>query len=210
VLSDEEGLRLIRSLVPVSRETERRLLIYHGLLRKWQQRINLVSPKTLDHAWERHFADSAQCFVHGAPARHWIDIGSGAGFPGLIIAFLLADGPGGCVELIETNGKKCSFLAQVVRETGLTEANVDVKVHKARVEDIIMQMKVPQIITARALTSMNRLLIMTESLLSRGAVGLFPKGQDHENEIEEAKKTWSFYHVNHSSLFEIGSVITVV
>ena len=120
----------------VSRETIARLATYEALLRQWQKAVNLVAPSTLDAVWHRHFADSAQLLSLAPTARTWVDLGSGAGFPGLVVAILLASSPSphassawgegigaeppaARVTLIESNARKCAFLREVVRQTGI-------------------------------------------------------------------------------------------
>ena len=112
--------------VAVSRETRRRLEEYGRLLVQWQSKINLVAPSTLDNIWERHLLDSLQLADCLDGANDVMDIGSGAGFPGLVLAMVLAEGGSGRVRLVESNGKKCAFMNAVVRETGLRQSGVDV------------------------------------------------------------------------------------
>ena len=105
---------------------------YVALLRKWQAAKNLVGPATLDTIWTRHIADSAQLFSLAPDARRWVDIGSGAGFPGLVLAIMGKSTPGFHVDLVESNGRKCAFLREVVRTLGLP-----VSVHNGRIEDVL-------------------------------------------------------------------------
>jgi 16S rRNA (guanine527-N7)-methyltransferase len=169
-----------RELAPglnVSRETFDRLTLYEMLLRRWQQKINLVSNSTLSNLWLRHFADSAQVLEVLPEARSWADLGSGAGFPGLVTAIQLIDKSEGCVHLIESDGKKCAFLREVARETGARA-----EIHRGRIEDVVDGLSV-EAVSARALAPMAKLLEYAAPLLKKGAVGVFLKGQDIEAEL---------------------------
>ncbi|MEE9313887.1 MAG: 16S rRNA (guanine(527)-N(7))-methyltransferase RsmG [Rhizobiaceae bacterium] len=206
-MSAEKGLGLVNSVMGVSRETEERLTAFHDLLRQWQARINLISPTTVDQIWERHIADSMQCCVLVSEIKSLVDIGSGAGFPGMVMAIVLAEAGEGRVEFIESNGKKCAFLNAVVRETGLKAAGLDIRVHHGRVQDVLPDLEVPEVVSARALASLDDLLGLTQNVLERGCIGLFPKGRDHGAEITKAKENWGFELELHQSQFESGSVL---
>jgi 16S rRNA (guanine527-N7)-methyltransferase len=191
----------------VSRETIERLKTYEALLRQWQKAVNLVGPSTLDAVWHRHFADSAQ-IVRLAPAfpRLWVDLGSGAGFPGLVVAILLAqasaphpnplpaeeghgEGMPTRVTLIESDSRKCAFLREVARKTGIT-----VDILSTRIEQAATQAKVepPEVVSARALAPLDRLLGLAAPLFTPSTVGVFLKGRDAALEIETAAKAWTF------------------
>jgi 16S rRNA (guanine527-N7)-methyltransferase len=183
----------------VSRETIERLEIYEALLRQWQKAVNLVAPSTLDAVWHRHFADSAQ-IVRLAPqnARSWVDLGSGAGFPGLVVAILLdgspsprlrGEGMATRVTLIESDSRKCAFLREVTRKTG-----VAVDILSTRIELAATQAKVkpPEVVSARALAPLDRLLGLAAPLFTPSTVGVFLKGRDAALEIETAAKAWTF------------------
>lgn len=161
----------------VSRETMARLNIYETLLRRWQARINLVSNSTLDDVRRRHFADSAQIFSIAPHATVWADLGSGAGFPGLVIALLLREQGVGRVHLIESDAKKCAFLREVIRETGALA-----EVHRGRIEDELPNIH-PQVVTARALANLTHLLDLAARPLANGALGIFLKGREIESEL---------------------------
>jgi 16S rRNA (guanine527-N7)-methyltransferase len=174
------------SLTPVSRETAERLDRFVALLLEWQSRTNLVARSTLESVWTRHIADSLQLIPLAADARIWVDLGSGAGFPGLAIACALAEDPAAQVHLVESNGKKAAFLREAVRITG-----VPVVIHPVRIEDCVDKLpRSIQIVTARALAPLEKLLGAAYPVLSRGAVGLFPKGQNVEAELTAATKCW--------------------
>ena len=153
--------------------------IYAALLRKWQRTINLVSPKTIDSLWLRHFWDSAQILDMAEGRRHWLDLGSGAGFPGLVIGLLLARAGEGSVQLVESDQRKCAFLREVSRETG-----VRVIVHNCRIEQSAERVQGPiDVVSARALTNLPGLIRYAQDYLTQGAIALFPKGQDIASEL---------------------------
>jgi 16S rRNA (guanine527-N7)-methyltransferase len=175
------------ALSPVSRETADRLDRFVALLLDWQSRINLVASSTVPILWTRHIADSLQLCALAPDARRFVDLGSGAGFPGLVIACVLADSLPAEVHLIESNKKKAAFLSEAVRVTGAPAI-----VHAERSDDFIRTFDGPlDIVTARALAPLPQLLTIAYPLLKRGAKGLFPKGQDVDAELTEAAKCWS-------------------
>ena len=174
----------------VSRETISRLEAYEALLKQWQRAVNLVAPSTLNHVWHRHFADSAQILRLAPDAQSWVDLGSGAGFPGLVLAILLAERPTPPqITLIESDSRKAAFLREVARRTG-----VAVDILSTRIEDAATQSKVkqPQVVTARALAPLDRLLGLAALLSPPSAVGVFLKGREAAAEVEAAQKTWTF------------------
>ncbi len=174
-------------LIPVSRETEKRLDMFVEALLFWQQTTNLIAFSTLARVWTRHIADSLQLIDLAPEARIWVDLGSGGGFPGIPIACALADKPGTMVHIIESNGKKIAFLREAVRITG-----VPAKIHQERAEKFAESYKeTVHAVTARALAPLKTLCNQTLPLIARGAVGLFPKGQDVDAELTEATKYWS-------------------
>lgn len=179
-LSEAEFQRLTN----VSRETMDDLASYAQLLRKWQAKINLVGPSTMDDIWRRHFLDSLQ-LVHHAPEsfRNWLDFGSGAGFPGMIVALATRES-GGRVHLVESNGKKCSFLREVARSLGL-----DVDIHQGRLEKLSAFRA--DVISARACARLEKLLEMSQPFCDPDSLFLFPKGQDVDEELTETTKYWS-------------------
>src|SRR6516164_8832623 len=171
----------------VSRETAVRLDRFVTLLLDWQDRINLIASSTVPVLWTRHVADSLQLLALAPQARRWADLGSGAGFPGLVIACALADSLPAEVHLIESNRKKAAFLSEAVRVTGAPAI-----VHAERSDDFIQKFHGPlDVVTARAIAPLTRLLTIVYPLLKRGAKGLFPKGQDVDAELTEAAKCWS-------------------
>jgi 16S rRNA (guanine527-N7)-methyltransferase len=167
-----------QALSGVSRETLARLEGYAALLRKWQRAINLVGPRTLPDLWRRHIWDSAQLHPLIPPqARVLVDLGSGAGFPGLVLAILGVPE----VHLIESDQRKCAFLREVSRETG-----TPVTIHAERIEAVAPFSA--DVVTARALAPLDRLLDLAAPFLTAGGVCLFPKGQDVEKELTSATR----------------------
>lgn len=193
----------------VSRETCSRLETYQALLQKWQKAINLVGASTIDDFWRRHAADSAQLLAL-APThwQKWLDIGSGGGFPGLVIALLLAertalndalnDAPPAMVHLIESDQRKCTFMRTVIRETGALA-----EVHEGRVEDIALEkaggsdvFTQIDVISARALAPLPRLLELAAPYFATHTntetKGLFLKGKNWAEELQKAEQYWQF------------------
>jgi 16S rRNA (guanine527-N7)-methyltransferase len=201
------------------RETVERLVLYEKLLRQWQKAVNLVAPATLDAVWHRHFADSAQ-LVPLAPSgtRSWIDLGSGAGFPGLVVAVMLAGGPSKLSEhgpaaslgpsrkgegkpvapgasvathftLIESDTRKCAFLREVARQTGVT---VDILSRRAESARTSVNEDLPRIVSARALAPLDRLLELAAPLSPPGTTLLLPKGREVAQELQMAESRWRF------------------
>lgn len=172
----------------VSRETLARLEAFAALLAKWNPSINLVSPRDIPDLWRRHVLDSAQLLPllpHPPPGRQRriVDLGSGAGFPGLILAILGA----GEVHLIESDGRKCAFLAEAIRLTGATAT-----VHNIRIE--LVPEKLPSlradVIVARGLASLDKLIGFSVPLIEKGGICLFLKGGSLASELTLAEKNW--------------------
>jgi 16S rRNA (guanine527-N7)-methyltransferase len=175
------------ALTPVSRETLDRLDRFVVVLLEWQQRINLIASSTEPKLWTRHIADSLQLLALAPQARIWVDLGSGGGFPGVVIACALADRQGAHVHLVERSTKKAAFLREAVHATG-----APAEIHAVRLEDFVENLAVPvDVVTARALAPLAELLTATYPLLKIGTLGLFPKGQDVDAELTEAAKCWS-------------------
>jgi 16S rRNA (guanine527-N7)-methyltransferase len=194
------------SLVTVSRETLARLDEFVTLLLKWQATTNLVAPSTLGRVWTRHVADSLQLLTLAPEARIWLDLGSGGGFPGVVLACALAERSGARVHLVESNGKKAAFLREAARALTLPAL-----VHAARIKDVVHRLTEPvDIVTARALAPLADLLAYAEPVLKKGAQGLFPKGQDVEAELTEASKYWRIDTTLAPSLTSADARIVVV
>ena len=187
----------------VSRETAAKLDLYVAQLRRWQSVKNLVGPATLSEVWTRHVADALQLLDLAPEATRWLDLGSGAGIPGLILAIAGADRPGFSVDLVESNARKCAFLTEAARLTG-----APARVHNARIEDVIGKLAGAEIVCARALANLDQLLAWTEPLLKMGTTGLFPKGRDVEAELTQAAQRWRFVYDLHPS--RTGSAARIV
>ncbi len=188
-LSHIRGPEDFASAFGVPRETVDKFRVYAELLTRWQRAVNLVSPSTLSDIWHRHFADSAQLLSLAPHARYWVDLGSGGGFPGLVIAFLLTNHENRIVNLIESNSRKCAFLSEVARSTG-----APVKVHEGRIEDLAQggAIGAADVVTSRALAPLGHLLGLAHGFFAGHTVGLFLKGRDAEAEIREAERHWEF------------------
>jgi 16S rRNA (guanine527-N7)-methyltransferase len=170
----------------VSRETFEQLEQFVQLLVKWQRSTNLVASSTLPRLWTRHIADSLQLLALAPEARRWADLGAGAGFPGIVIACALAREPGAEIHLVESNQKKASFLREAARHLSLPAI-----VHARRIEEFVAEQAEPfDVVTARALAPLDRLIGYAIPLLKTGALGLFPKGQDVAAELTQASKSW--------------------
>jgi len=201
------GATDFQAAIPVSRETLDKLCLYAALLEKWQRHINLVSGNSLGHLWCRHMLDSAQLVgladIVGAAgragARCWLDIGSGAGFPGLVVAIMGA----GKVHLVESDGRKCAFLHDVIRRTG-----APAEVHNARIESLAPLGA--DVIVARALAPLPRLLGLCRQQSHADSLCLFLKGQDVEFELTEASKCWKISASCHPSQSEARGRILAI
>jgi 16S rRNA (guanine527-N7)-methyltransferase len=194
------------ALTPVSRETLDRLDRFVATLLGWQQRMNLIASSTEPKVWTRHVADSLQLIALAPQARTWVDLGSGGGFPGLVIACALADRPGVRVHLVESSTKKAAFLREASRAAG-----APAEVHVVRIEDFVENFAAPvDVVTARALAPLADLLAAAYPLLTNGAVGLFPKGQDVGSELTQAAKCWSIQSSLVPSLTDLkGQIVRI-
>ncbi len=196
----------------VSDETLKRLIVYESLLIQWQKKINLVAPSTLDEIWHRHFADSAQLFdLAPKDSRIWVDLGAGAGFPGLVLAILRA-GRGAEVDhephiLIESDQRKAAFLGEIARKTSLA---VDIVISRIEITSTQGRYKSVDVVTARALAPLDRLIGLAKPMFGPKTVGLFPKGRDIRQEIKNASANWSFTCELAESLTDTEARIAVV
>lgn len=189
----------------VSRETTDRLQALAALTAKWTARINLIGPGTVDDIWQRHIVDSAQiCRFAPSEARRWVDLGSGAGFPGLVVAIIAAErNPGLQVTLVESDLRKAAFLATAIRDL-----QVSAMVETARIEALAPQGA--DVLSARALAPLPRLLQYAERHLAPGGTAIFPKGARFQGEIDAALETWSFSVQKHPSTTDPDSVILTI
>ncbi|MEP9387110.1 16S rRNA (guanine(527)-N(7))-methyltransferase RsmG [Mesorhizobium sp. KR9-304] len=193
---------LIHIAGPVSRETFEGLEAFEAMFRTWASRINLAAPSTLDDLWNRHILDSAQLAPLAPNALRWLDLGSGGGFPGLVLAFLLKDRPGGHIDLVESNRKKAGFLQAAVGEFALPA-----RIHASRIGPGIKGLQPPDIVTARALAPLPELLDLAFPWLSVGATGLLHKGRDYGREVQESALLWQYDLIEHLSRVDTGGVI---
>ncbi|WP_146584512.1 16S rRNA (guanine(527)-N(7))-methyltransferase RsmG [Puniceibacterium confluentis] len=190
------------ALGDVSRETVATLEKYVALLLKWNRRINLVSQSTLKDVWTRHVQDSLQLYdLAPEKTAHWVDLGSGGGFPGLVIAILSREkDPQRRVTLVESDQRKSTFLRQVLRETG-----VKATVLSERIE--VVPPLSATILSARALTDLEGLCGYAHRHLGKDGTALFPKGATWKNELGAARNAWSFSLVEHTSQTDPNAVI---
>lgn len=183
----------------VSRETFARLKAYVGLLEDWNARHNLVSRDSLSDVWRRHVWDSAQLSgLVPLNAKRLVDLGSGAGFPGLVLAELLRDRMR--VTLIESTGKKCAFLRAVADRLALSLEIRNARIEEARPETF-------DVITARACAPLPKLLSYAHKFVGKGTVCLLPKGRSLEAELTDAHKSWTMAIRQHPSATDPSGVI---
>lgn len=189
----------------VSRETSERLAAYTALVRKWNSAINLVASSTLDELWTRHFADSIQLYEFAQPrGGSWVDLGSGGGFPGAVVAVLAAEkAPDLRVTCIESDIRKCEFLRTVARETG-----VPFGILSRRIEDSPPQNA--DYLSARALVALDTLLSHAERHLSPDGTALFLKGKSWQDEVAEARRNWRFDMTTQASRTQDGAALLKV
>ncbi len=189
-MSDAEGFdrTAFAAATDVSRETLARFDTWRRLLEETNARTNLVGRSTLEQFWYRHAYDSWQVFALAPQARRWADLGAGAGFPGLAIAFALMDRGASAahVTLVESIAKKAAFLRQVAIQT---QAPVTVLAERAEALDPVPAVDV---VTARAMAPLSRLLGYVHPYVEKGAIALLPKGARYAEELTEARKSWTF------------------
>jgi 16S rRNA (guanine527-N7)-methyltransferase len=192
----------------VPRETIEKLILYHQILEKWQAKINLVSSSTLENAWARHFMDSAQLvkFIPEIPlatqvgARgNMIDIGSGAGFPGMVMGAIT-----GCsITLCDSGSRKAIFLSEVARQLNLP----NVTVINSRIEAITNSF---DIITSRALASISEVLRLSKGIRNQSSRLILLKGKDVDKELIEAEKQWQFNVDRHRSIADANASVLII
>ncbi|GAB5507099.1 MAG: 16S rRNA (guanine(527)-N(7))-methyltransferase RsmG [Rhizobiaceae bacterium] len=199
-MSDSRYDELVRVAGPVSRETFLRLSAFQATFEKWAARINLTAPSTIPELWSRHILDSAQLLPLAPKALRWLDLGSGGGFPGAVLSVLLDGRNGASITLVESTQKKASFLRNAI-------AGSPGSVVAKRIEDVWGEFEGTEIITARALAPLNKLLGLAEPWLAAGTTALFHKGRDYRREIQESRDAWQFSLVEHPSAIDAASVI---
>lgn len=196
---------LVNVAGPVSRETFDRLCNFEESFRRWSSKINLAAPSTLPHLWERHILDSARLIPMAPEAKHWLDIGSGGGFPGAVVAILLRERAQSRIDLVESNRKKASFLSVT-----LSTLEAPATVHAKRIEDSYSAVRAPDVVTARALAPLDKLLELAEPWISIGSRALFHKGRDYQREIDESSTRWRYDLVKHTeSKFGDGVILEI-
>lgn len=191
--------------VSVSRETFDDLRRFEGLVRKWTPAINLVSKSTVAGLWDRHIADSAQVFsLCPGEAEHWVDLGSGGGFPGLVVAIIAREKqPRLRVTLVEADQRKATFLRQAAQSLSLA-----VTVRSERIESL--EPLEADVLSARALAALPDLLELAALHLRAGGTALFPKGSAHLDEVAEARKSWTCDIETRPSLSDPHAAILVI
>jgi len=194
----------------VSRETFDDLETYAALLQQWQRRINLVANATLPVLWQRHVLDSVQLFplaekARGALSKNWLDVGSGGGFPGLVLAILIKHCGGNQITLIESNGKKAAFLRMVV-----AKLHLPAQIINQRIKTSYDHVRAPDIITARALADLPKLLALIAPFFGEQTLALLQKGQGFIQEIEQARRKWQFDLVCYPSRIDEESTILAI
>ena len=198
----------LRRVFSVSRETVDRLKIHESVLRKWQRAVNLVAPATLPDVWHRHFADSLQiAALVPENAKTLADLGSGGGFPGLVLAAHFADVGGPQVTLVESDQRKAAFLREAARAM-----EISVEILSTRIENDanLAALNGVNVVTARALARLSSLLGLVQPFISDETVCIFMKGRDAAREIAEARADWSFESTEHASVTDPQAKIIVV
>lgn len=176
----------LETIANVSRETIERLEAFLTLLEKWQKKINLVSNSSMDAVWSRHVVDSAQLWpLAPDDALIWTDLGSGGGFPGIVLSILGRDRPGFVMHLVESDQRKATFLREAVRVTGAAA-----QVHCARIEE--MEPILSDVVTARALAPLKKLLVLSSPFVKTEGIALFSKGRRLDEELTEAAQWGTF------------------
>lgn len=200
-----EDRRAALRLTPVSHETLARLDLFVEILLRWQRAVQLVAPSTLPKLWTRHIADSLQVMRHAPTAKTWADLGSGGGFPGLVIAIALADQPDAVVHLIESDARKAAFLREAARTM-----RAPAKIYAERIESAAERIGAVEVVTARALAPLPRLLQLARPFLAAGARGIFLKGQHVDKELTDAAKSWIIQFNLLPSLTDPGGKVLII
>jgi len=202
--ASEFGPEAFQAATNVSRETLQRLKTYGAMLEEWNQIHNLVSRGSLPHLWQRHFLDSAQLAPLIPPdAMALVDLGSGAGFPGLVLAELMRERRGFRTVLYESTAKKCRFL-QAVKD----ELKLQVEIRNERIEDAVKERF--DVVTARALAPLDQLLAYAQTFWGKGTIALFLKGRNLGSELTELHKSWKIEEIQHPSLSDPDGIVLEV
>jgi 16S rRNA (guanine527-N7)-methyltransferase len=194
-MNEQAAKERIQELCDVSRETMDHLQTYADLLEKWNPSINLVSKTTLSEKWQRHFLDSAQVWpLIPGEAKKLVDIGSGAGFAGLVLAIIAMEkSPSLSFTLIESDARKCAFMRNTARAVGL-----GIEIQTKRIE--AAENLSADVLTARALATVSQLLSYGENILAPHGACLFLKGQGCAIEVAQARESWNFTATETNSL----------
>lgn len=199
----------LRAKAPfVSRETEARLEAYVEGLSQWAGRLNLIAGSTRDAIWVRHIEDSLAVLALAPDFVSWTDFGTGAGLPGMVVAAhahsrTATDATSGSrVDLVESNRKKTAFLSAM-----RPSVCPGVHIHSSRIEHHVANHRAPQIVSARAVAALPRLLEMIEAWSDAGVRAIFPKGRGYADEIRDSEADWAYDLTVHDNAVEPGSVI---
>ena len=210
ILDPDAGREEVCLQFNVSRESFARLSFYVEELKRWQKRINLVGPGTLSRVWVRHVADGLQLLplLREGGYSQLVDLGSGGGVPGLVVALALHGYSDPHVLLVESNAKKAAFLRHVVREAGICATILNTRIEHLDMDALGCG---PQTaVTARALAPLPKLLELAGPMLKRGATGFFLKGQDVDEELTEATRYWKLRVRSYPSVTDPEGVILKV
>lgn len=195
---------LVLAGLSVSRETEQRLRDFVQLLEKWNSAVNLISRSTMGQVWFRHILDSAQIFRYGNSAKRWVDLGSGGGFPGIVVAILAFElAPDMKIILVESDQRKAAFLRQTGQTLGLS-----IDVVAGRIE--AMSSLMADVVSARALAPLSQLCALAKSHLAPDGAAIFLKGKSGDAEIADARKDWKFLLESHASITDPSAVVLVL
>lgn len=187
---------------PVSRETFSRIEEFETLFQRWASRINLAAPSTMPQLWKRHILDSAQLLPLAEGGKAWLDLGTGGGFPGAVLAILLAEHPDTEITLVESNRKKSAFL-----QTSFASLKVPARILARRIEDCYGEVSQPDVVTARALAPLPRLLPLIEPFMGENTRALLHKGRDFQREIADCGDAWQFDLLQHPSKVSDGVIL---
>lgn len=189
----------------VSRETYEALLTFSAMTKKWTKKINLIAPSTVDDIWNRHFVDSAQLMTYAPKAiQSWADLGSGGGFPGIIIAILAKEhSPTTHISLIESDQRKATFLRVAARELDL-----NISIYPQRIDAVTPQGA--DVVSARALMSLCNLLPHLHNHLKPDGIAILHKGRRFADELKEAKSDWDFELAQYPSITDPEARILIL